>query len=384
MTRILIFLGLLLTSPRILLAHWENQTIVSGGYERQFRIYTPVDYSSLDSFSLVIGIHGLGSNMYDFSNAMSDFQRIADTARIIMVYPQGTDNIILGNAWNAAAGNLGIYPSEQYDDVHFINDIADFMQANYPIIKRFTYLFGFSNGGFMVHRIACEDNGRFHAFASYAGTIGNKVWNCNPERKVPIIHFHGTKDFNVGYNINLFGKNVDETLEIWSGNNECQGRDVFNVPNTKVDGYFIEHYIYKNCIEPLEFFKVNGAAHVILQKEINDISYAEETWKFFLQARTVNQVVSTGLKNRPLTSLKVYPNPTSDYINITLPGSLNHDSGLEISIWDYAGKQITQMITNSSVESSFRYHTGQLPNGLYLIKVTDRDQVYGTTFCVSN
>lgn len=70
-----------------LYANWENKSFEFEGYQREYRIYTPQNYSPDKMYSLVLGIHGLGDNISNFPNIVSDFHRIADTADIILVYP---------------------------------------------------------------------------------------------------------------------------------------------------------------------------------------------------------------------------------------------------------------------------------------------------------
>lgn len=373
----LAFFGLLM--PLFLFAGWENRNITSGGHARTFRLYIPVNYSPSESYSLIIGIHGLGDNMTDFSNYMADFQSIADTARIIIAYPQGMSNAIIGNGWNAGAGAMGIYPSEQYDDKLFIDDIVDNLQAQYPIIPQQTYLFGFSNGGFMTQRIACENNGKFYGFASYAGTIGNKILACNPARKVPLIHFHGTQDVNVGYTSNLFGIGVDSTMKIWENNNGCNGYDIFQVADSKPDGFTVEHYVYKDCNQPVELFKVNDAAHIILQYNQHDISYALETWLFFLRARNF-----PGL-NQPSyaqAKLHLYPIPASDFIKVELPDAFDKSTTFRTEIWDYSGKKMPINLSELQGDGVQTIYTKDFAPGLYILKLNDGKQSYTAKFTV--
>lgn len=296
-------------------AQWTSNSLIHDNIERTYRLYLPDGYTATGQYSLVIGIHGLGDNAINFGNALSEFKSIADTAHIILAYPQGLKNPIIGNGWNAGAGALGIYPSADIDDVGFINALTDSLQNKYPIIKEQTYLFGFSNGGFMTQRMACEANEKFTAFASIAGTIGNKINDCNPDRKVPILHLHGTSDINVGYSNNLFGISVDSLMKLWVKNNSCNPEPVTTkLPDLKQDGLTVDHLVYNNCNKAVELFRVNNAAHILLNANNNDISYCAEIWKFF-RNNTPHDVTSTTL-NLPKKELKIYPIPATDKITI--------------------------------------------------------------------
>jgi len=377
--RLRITVMVLFISHGMLYAGWETKSFEFEGQNREYRIYTPADYSPSRSYSLVLGIHGLWGNMYDFPNVVSDFQSIADTADIILVYPQGLDNPPpLGTGWNSGAGMLGLYPSENINDVGFINAVTDSMQANYPIIKEQTYLFGFSNGGFMVQKIACEANDRYAAIASIAGTLGNKIEDCNPKRKVPIIHFHGTFDINVSYFNPPMGKSVSVLLGLWSENYNCSGREITKLPDIAADGYTIEHYVYKGCDERLEHFKVNNAMHILLNKEHNDISYPEEMWRFFRYQKDTG--VPTGIQLPRINQIKIYPVPANDIITIEFQSGENHRD-LILDIRDYTGKQIAQLLHHPSGISHFDCRN--LPDGIYLIHATDGNRYFSQKFIVA-
>lgn len=355
-----LFLGFMLSKDSF--AAWENRSMQMDDVKRDYRIYTPNNYNPAKDYSLVVGIHGLGDNMTNFGNAFWEFQRIADSSDIILVFPQGLDNPIIGNGWNAGAGFLGIFPSERVDDVAFINAVTDSMQKNFPIIKSQTYLFGFSNGGFMVQRIACEANERYAAIASIAGTIGVKIQTCKPERILPILHFHGTADINVGYGVTLFGMNVENLLKVWIENNGCDKEPLKeSMPNPKADGYQVRKYTYLNCDERLEHFKVNNAAHILLTKDKNDISYSEEMWNFFQPKQVI-----TAINNLSADEVKIYPNPAKDFIRFDLQ-TVKNIGNTEINILDYSGRLIERLPVNQA--GLYYFDTSELPIGLYLLQV---------------
>lgn len=369
----------ILVMPSIMYAEWVYETLEIDGRVREYKVYLPAGYSASGSYSLVLGLHGLWGNMNDFSNSMHDFHRIADTANIILAYPQGLDNPPpLGTGWNSSAGMLGLYPSDGIDDVGFINAVTDRMQAKYPIIKEQTYLFGFSNGGFMAQKVACEANERYAAIASIAGTLGNRIIQCNPARKVPIIHFHGTFDVNVSYFNPPMGRSVSALLGLWSTNNNCSGREIIKVPDIVNDGYYIEHFVYKNCDARVEHFKVYNAFHILLHKNANDISYAEEMWRFFSYKE--DTAVPTSVHSLQSLQFNVYPNPAQDELTIEL-GERDFANDLTLQILDYTGRKV--MDVDVSGKNKLRINCSQLPNGIYLIHASDASQIYSTKFVIS-
>ncbi len=68
--------------------------------------------------------------------------------------------------WNA------ILDSARYNDVQFISDIIDYMLINYDFIDHNrVYALGFSNGGYMAYRLACDLSSRIAVFTSVAGNM---------------------------------------------------------------------------------------------------------------------------------------------------------------------------------------------------------------------
>ena len=174
---------------------WQNQDVT-----RRYIQYVPSVYNADNAVPLIIAMHGLGDNIANFSGV--GFQQVADTANFIVVYPQGLKafNPILASvfgpdsitAWNCDAGAFGLTLAPPVSDVEFINALIDTVSAHYNIDPDRIYATGFSMGGFMTNRLACELP-RIKAIASVAGTIGGLL-TCEPGRSVPACHFHGTAE----------------------------------------------------------------------------------------------------------------------------------------------------------------------------------------------
>jgi polyhydroxybutyrate depolymerase len=115
---------------------------------------------------------------------------IAYTANFILIVPDTCADPLAGNAWNSGAGTSGYFPHSTIIYKGFINALVDTDVSNYSINSNKVYLCGFSMGGFMTERMACESNGKFAAFASAGGTIRNGITTCNPTRAIPLAHFY--------------------------------------------------------------------------------------------------------------------------------------------------------------------------------------------------
>src|SRR5690606_33902278 len=79
--------------------------------------------------------------------------------------------------------------------------------------------------GFMAHRLGCELSDRITAIAGVAGPLN--MFSCNPERPVPMIHFHGTSDNVVPYNGFVGQVSAPGTFDTWGDINGCSGSEVY-------------------------------------------------------------------------------------------------------------------------------------------------------------
>jgi polyhydroxybutyrate depolymerase len=89
------------------------------------------------------------------------------------------------------------------------------------------YACGISNGGMMCYRLAAELSDRIAAIAPVAGTIA--IDESKPKRPVPVIHFHGTKDNFVPFEMAkgktpkfMKLKSVEDSIQTWVKLNGCE------------------------------------------------------------------------------------------------------------------------------------------------------------------
>ena len=353
-------LFLILALATSLLHAQTAKTLVFGGLTRDYLEYVPAIYNGTTPVPVVICLHGFGDNMNNFFGI--GMKNVADTANFIVLTPQARyDALGGGNAWNSGASYLGYQLSQSVNDVGFLNALLDTVIAHYNIDQTRIYACGFSLGGFMCQRLACESTARFAAIASVSGTKGTAL-TCNPIGEIPICHFHGTADGTIAYTGNMYGNDPEAMVAYWVSHNNCDPTPVYTALSDFVaDGKTIDHYLYPNGNNgtDVEFYKVNGGAHEWLFYPSNDISYTIEIWNFFMKypkgPASVNNIVND-------QTFEIYPNPTSE--NLTI---YNNGKNQMVQIFDYSGQQL-YFNTDYKGESIC---TKQWNNGMYLLKYTD-------------
>ena len=204
---ILFVLGIITFS----LSEAQTTSIDSIFYEglwRNYRLFLPTGFNSSIQHPLVFNFHGYGSNAYE-QEIYSGFDGIADTANVVVCYPNG-----INNSWNAI--------NRSPDDVRLIDTLITVIHYSYNINLNRVYATGMSNGGFMCNYLACELSQRLAAIAPVAGTNSISVQsNCVPSRHVPVLYIHGTADATVNYLGTPLFVSAAELMELWSNSNRC-------------------------------------------------------------------------------------------------------------------------------------------------------------------
>lgn len=259
------------------------ETIEHDGQKRQYFLYVPESYTGNDPVPLIFNFHGY-TQYADNYILHSDFRPIADTAKFILVYPQGT----LFNGlthWNVS-GNWT--QGSTVDDVGFTEAMIDTLTSEYNIDISRIYAAGLSNGGYMSFHLACQLNDKFAAIASVAATMIPTTFNtCNPQHPTPILQIHGTNDPLVPYNGNSISVSVDDVLQYWVNYNNCNTNPITtNLPHNPVttNGSTAQHIVYDDGDNHVrvEHFKIIGGGHEWPGSSGNmDINACDEIWKFF-------------------------------------------------------------------------------------------------------
>ncbi|MFZ4813753.1 MAG: alpha/beta hydrolase family esterase [Phototrophicaceae bacterium] len=207
--------------------------ILVGGLVRTYRLYVP---PNLTAPAPVLFVLHARTSTSESMERFSRFNPIADAQGFIVVYPDG-----LANEWNYIKDIPG-YQTVQ-DDSAFLVAIADELAARLPVDLTRLYVVGFSNGGFMAQRAACDQPSRFAAFATVAaGGFGGMPLVC-PQAgtaTAPILMIHGTSDSNVlwdGYSVTEGDQTVfvtyaiPDTLGFWAEYNGCSATaNVSDIP----------------------------------------------------------------------------------------------------------------------------------------------------------
>jgi len=291
--------------------------IISNGIIRSFRIHIPIGYDGDDPVPLVFMLHGSGQD----NNARSikkycDMDEKADEEGFIVVYPNGMfltygpylDNPIVPFMelfmFITNGRMLNCWDTNGIDDVGFIDDLIDHLQAKLNINSSRIFVTGVSGGGCMSYRLGSELSDRIAAIAPIVGINGG-IWFtqepddsiepyiCSkPENPVPVIAFNGMKDKNVPYEggwLNSFSigplelwvyfLSVNESINLWVDYNNCnktpqieESKDGLIIKRTYSDGY--------DSSEVVSVTYVEGGHNLFISPKFEWTS-TDLMWEFF-------------------------------------------------------------------------------------------------------
>lgn len=323
-------------------AQFSNKTMSVGGVTRSYRQYLPTAFNPGTELGLplIIAMHGLGDNMTNFSNV--GFDNIADTARFIVVFPQGT----LSSLTSQTSWNNGTLLSSTEDDIGFLSMLIDTMKVKYNIDFSKVYFTGFSMGGIMTYHMLCALPSRIAAIASVSGPMSDSdISGCNPGRAVPVMHMHGTADGTVPYDSAALPSLslVPATMAFWENNNGCADSTVYNLPDIASDGITVDTIPSNTCNAPVILWRENGADHQWLYTPLNDVDATTQIWLFFRD--------------------KIHPGPSQ--LGIESSNSIDDISILQVSsaveiksfhpiqelgIYDLQGRKLMELNVNNQSE----------------------------------
>jgi polyhydroxybutyrate depolymerase len=208
----------------------------SGGRTRSYSLHVPPGAPGREPLALVLSFHG-GAGTGARHEETVRLRPKADEKGFLLVTPEGTGpRPGTLQTWNA--GNCCGYARDRnVDDVGFVRDLIDAVQAQACVDPKRVYATGFSNGSMLSHRLGCELADRIAAIAPVGGGIGDmdmdatppgKLFECRPSRPVPVFAIHGNEDgcypFVGGAGNGLSGETkigIRDSMSRWTAINRC-------------------------------------------------------------------------------------------------------------------------------------------------------------------
>jgi polyhydroxybutyrate depolymerase len=194
----------------------EGLELEHDGRTRRYDVIVPESIDASAAAPLVLNFHGY-TGTPALQRSLSVIDPVAEAHGFVVVLPAGIDN-----SWNGG-GCCGTAESDDVDDVGFARALVKELGEMLCIDERRVYAMGFSNGGYLSHRLACEATDIFAAIGPVGGVIAIPPDDCAPSRPISVLHVHGTDDFIVPYDgggVNGF-PGAPATMAGWAARNGC-------------------------------------------------------------------------------------------------------------------------------------------------------------------
>lgn len=210
------------TAPPVVPGESAAFSMRAGELEREWVLHLPPAYDAGRATPVVVDFHGY-TGLAAGEEAYTGLSLHADEHGYAVVYPQGTgftvDSGQLITSWNDLAGSASTGPEGPvcadtadyyppppecgeprpcvwatcYDDLNFIEQMLDRLEAELCVDLDRVYATGMSNGGMFVHRLGCEMPQRFAAIAPVGGTLA-RGFNCAPSVPLAMMNIYGSQD----------------------------------------------------------------------------------------------------------------------------------------------------------------------------------------------
>lgn len=239
--------------------------------ERPYREVAPV--SVKEQAPLVLLLHGYSGNGDSLDNVFH-FQDLARENGVFLAVPDGSQDSHGARFWNATDACCNFYGST-VDDVAYLSAIIADMKSKHPIDPKRVYVIGFSNGGFMAHRLACELSPEIAAIVTL-GAMGFKDdARCRPKEPVAVLQVNGDADRIIVIDGGVPGgglpnaatyPSAEESIVGWATRNKC-GAKVEPPPidlARDLEGKETSVERWTGCAPggAAELWTMHGAAHV--------------------------------------------------------------------------------------------------------------------------
>ncbi len=157
-------------------------------------VHVPPGLAANDKVPLVVVLHGLGASSAAIEK-YSDFASFARAKRIAWVAPDGPKDSKGRQFWNAGTSCCN-FDEIEVDHVAALRGLVVRTLGMNPIDPKRVYFVGYSNGGFMAHRIACDLGGLVAGIVSVAGAGPGRKTDapCAPTAPVRVLQVHGDAD----------------------------------------------------------------------------------------------------------------------------------------------------------------------------------------------
>ncbi len=219
---------------------------------------------------LLLFLHGYGDNGDNLFQSLS-LAEFGKRHQIAVFAPNGSIDREGHRFWDAHPACCN-FDKPPVDHVGELRKLVDSILRQVPIDPRQIYVMGYSNGGFMAHRLACELPFPLAGIVSFAGAAPDPSSTCREAASLSVLAIHGDADRVVKFGGgNLFERpervygSAANTMSFWAKRLGCQGAPIDRAPfdvGRETNPRMLEPTSFAHCARgSLSLWKIPGGSH---------------------------------------------------------------------------------------------------------------------------
>jgi len=202
----------------------DNHTILEiGPSSRKAILELPGGHNISHKLPLVVALHGYTSSGLGVSGFFDLIDSVHENGHLLL-RPDGTISATGQRFWNATDACCNIWEQE-VDDVSWLTSLINEAITYHGADPEGIIIVGYSNGGFMAHRMACERGDMLRSIISLAGATHYDFNDCPNTGYPNVLQIHGTSDSVIFYDGGaILGDNypaASQTVFSWANRSGC-------------------------------------------------------------------------------------------------------------------------------------------------------------------
>jgi polyhydroxybutyrate depolymerase len=221
---------------------------------------------------LIMVLHGFGVSSA-LLVAKSALNQVADAKKFAYLAPEGARDSLGRTFWNAGPSCCDL-EHHAPEDLKRLRELLDFSLENPAIDPQRVFVIGYSNGGFMAERLACDVSDRLAGLISVAGAASAPEVPCAPTTALSVLEIHGDADPVVHYQGGSVFDRTDlaphasalDSAKTWARRLGCAGGP-HGIGSADLEPYVAgsetEMQRFDGCRGAVELWTVHGGGHYV-------------------------------------------------------------------------------------------------------------------------
>ncbi|MDB5987019.1 MAG: hypothetical protein JWR16_2072 [Nevskia sp.] len=248
---------------------FENVTASSGtfpfgGLQREVLVLRPT-VPAAGKLPAVVMLHYLRGRADDMADLIQAGKLVRDHG-VVVILPEAVNG-----EWNYGSGSIIGLTTPLIDDVGFLSALITKSVNDYSLDATRIYMAGYSNGGLMTMRFACDHPEQIAAGGNVARVTmkSSDSKACKPKLPTPMLLVNGTADPVSTYDgTKLLGVtatlSAPATAAFWAKLDGCAATPVGStLADAIADGTTVHLDTFSGCtaLDEVDFYTVNGGGH---------------------------------------------------------------------------------------------------------------------------